>query len=204
MTAVERLLSTNFCAVAALRRVEPAIASGPVSTHRCTCAAPASPAAGFELSSAVKAPFARAARSAPDVRGAAAGGDAERHVAGADHRRLQRAGGLAVLGSLGGQGQRARAARVVGHHDVRGQAEGGDQLGRVHDRDPARGAGAEVVQPAAGAQSARGLLHHLRQLGQDGGDGVRGDPVLRVEQAEHLEGRQAIDVVGARVAEFGG
>ena len=56
---------TSFCAVAAFIRVEPAMASGPVSAQTCTSASVASGAAGLAETSAVAAPASVPRRSAP-------------------------------------------------------------------------------------------------------------------------------------------
>ncbi len=67
--AVERAFSTIFCALDALSRVEPAIASGPVFTSRRWSASGASGAAMLLLTRTVSAPAARAPRSAPATNG---------------------------------------------------------------------------------------------------------------------------------------
>ena len=56
IAAVDSALSTIFCAVAAFSRVEPAMASGPVSTSTPCWASAASGAAGLLLTSTVSAP----------------------------------------------------------------------------------------------------------------------------------------------------
>ncbi len=65
MTAVDNEFRIIFCAVDALSRVDPAIASGPVSTSRARSARSASGADRLLLTRTVSAPAARAARSAP-------------------------------------------------------------------------------------------------------------------------------------------
>ena len=61
---VETMLRTIFCALPALRRVDPATTSAPVSTTISTSASRAIAVVGLELRLAVFAPRARAAASA--------------------------------------------------------------------------------------------------------------------------------------------
>jgi hypothetical protein len=69
MIAVDSEFRIIFWAVAALSLVEPAIASGPVSTSRLWSASSASGADRLLPTSTVSAPAARAARSAPATYG---------------------------------------------------------------------------------------------------------------------------------------
>ena len=62
---VETMLRTIFCALPALRRVDPATTSAPVSTTIGRSAARSIGVAGLELRLAVRAPRSRAASSAP-------------------------------------------------------------------------------------------------------------------------------------------
>ncbi|MNW64176.1 hypothetical protein D3C74_424350 [compost metagenome] len=65
MVAVENVLSTSFCAVAAFMRVEPVTTSGPVSSRIATSTRDARRACGLALTSTVAAPRSRATSNAP-------------------------------------------------------------------------------------------------------------------------------------------
>ena len=56
MTAVEIILRTNFCAVPAFKRVDPAKTSGPVSTSIANMASLEISEFGFQLTAIVRAP----------------------------------------------------------------------------------------------------------------------------------------------------
>ena len=138
IAAVDSALSTIFCAVAAFSLVEPAMASGPVSTSTPCWASAASGAAGLLLTSTVSAPAEPGGpQRARDVRRAAAGGDPHRDVGRGHRAGVPGAECLVVLGALDGGAQRVLAARLVGDEDPGLQAEGRDDLRRVHRRPSA-------------------------------------------------------------------
>src|SRR5918994_1447022 len=66
---VESVLSTSFCAVPALSRVDPATSSGPTTTSIARSASAASSDPGAQTSATVRAPAARAARTASTTYG---------------------------------------------------------------------------------------------------------------------------------------
>ncbi len=144
------------------------------------------------------------AQGAADVGSAAAGGDADRDVARPHLGSVGRPDGLLVLDALHRFDQCAQSTRVMGDDDAGREAVGGDQLGGVHHREAARRARAEVVQPAAGPDPARRLVHQPSHVGQYCGDGLGRDPVLGVEQTQHLQGGHVVDVASAGVTAFGG
>ena len=119
ISTVEKPLSMSFCAVPAFRRVEPVIASGPVSATSTTSLTADSSGWGFEVISTVNARAARAARSAPPTYGVLpGGGQPDDQIGGRDHRRRIGPVPLAVLGVFHGLDQRGRAAGLVRDDDV--------------------------------------------------------------------------------------
>ncbi len=67
IVAVEKAVSTSFCAVPAFIRVDPAMTSGPVSTVTRMSTSSPTVTRGLHDTSAVVAPRRRASRSAPST-----------------------------------------------------------------------------------------------------------------------------------------
>jgi hypothetical protein len=82
----------------------------------------------------------------------------------------------------------------VGHDHAGRQAEGGRQFGRVEHGQPAGGAAAGVVDPAAGADPAHRLVDHGGQRGQRPADGRGDQGVLVVEPAQQAKRGQHVQV----------
>ena len=102
------MLSTNFCAVPAFIRVDPATTSGPTSGVMAISTARASSESGVQLIPTVTAPSRRAFRHrAQHIRRAPAGGNPHQHVARGESARLQiaRAAGRIVFGGFRGAAQ---------------------------------------------------------------------------------------------------
>src|SRR5690606_32669021 len=125
-------------------------------------------------------------------------------AARADLVEVARPGGGVVLAVLGGAHDGGAPAREVRRDDAVLQAEGGEQLGGVADAGASARAGADVVNRAAGADPLRGDVDEPRERGQRGGHGVGDELVLRVDEAEQLEGVDDVEVDGAGVALLGG
>ena len=205
-------LRVILVAVPALRRVEPAITSGPVAQrdHHVGDAARrrrwAAPGAGDEHGAgrARKWAYSSAAR---DERRHARGGDAaDRRPWGRPPPGACAARPRAALSSAPSTA-RVRACGPAGddrHHQRRRDAEGGHALGRVQRAEAARGAGADVDQAPAGGQPVGhqpGGLGDLRRLAAHRLHGVR---LLLHHQLDHLLGGQGVQQLGARVHRLGG
>src|SRR5699024_6355262 len=100
---------------------------------------------------------------------------------------------LRVLGILNCAEERVRTARDMGDYPPLGQVEGRDELGRVEDREPARGSRAEVVDAAAPAEAADGGVNECSKVLEHLGAGADGEPVVCGAEPEHLHGRERIE-----------
>jgi hypothetical protein len=86
----------------------------------------------------------------------------------------------------------------------RGDGEGWRALAGVEDTEAAAGACSGVEEAATFVESLCDGVDCFRNLGEDQGYG-RGDlGVLLVDEAEHVESRELVDVFGAGVVGFGG
>ncbi len=82
-----------------------------------------------------------------------------------------------------------------------------DAVGRrafagIQDAEPARGAGADVDQPAL-AERCRDGIDRPGDLGQQLADRQRDLLILLIDDAQHLQGRQLVDLDAGRVAGLG-
>ncbi len=170
--AVERAFSTIFCALDALSRVEPAIASGPVFTSR------------------------RWSASGPARR------QAHRDIVGAQAGSRGRAERLVVLGSLDGHRDRLRAAGVVSNEDSRPSPECRYHLSCVQHADPARRSRSEVMNASACLKPSNRRVDDDSQVGQHAGYCWRHERVFGVQHPQQLQRRHGIDPVRPRIARF--
>ena len=191
MTAVENALSTSFCAVAAFIRVEPVTTSGPVSTPMNTSTS--SPGGrvrvGRDQDGAAPPPRGRRA-SAPRTYGVRPLAASPTTTSPArTHARASSAPPAASSSASStarhmASGPPARWAQ----NQSPGEAERRRQLGGVEHAEPAGGARAEVVHPAAATAGPRRRGRRPRRAGQHRGDGRRHRAVVLVDHVAARRG----------------
>ena len=118
-------------------------------------------------------------------------------------REVPRAELAAVLRALDGLQEGRRPARDQRHHQAGVHAVGGRAFGGVQHAQAARRARAAVKQAAARAQFVVYDVDAAGDLGQRGLYGLGAAVILAVDQGNHVQGGQRIDVLGARVALLG-
>lgn len=154
--------------------------------------------------SAVSAPCSRAQRQRPGHERRPAGGrQTDCHVPGTDGPGLLAPQVCVVLDVLDRADQRLDAAGVVRDEQARRRIEGRSQLCGVEDGETPGRAGPEVVDAATAADAGDRSLDEQGELREHLGDRDGHGRVLRVEQPEHLERREAVDVGRVRVALLG-
>ena len=84
-----------------------------------------------------------------------------------------------------------------------GDGEGRGNFAGVEDAETAAGAGADVEDAATVLYSLGDFVDGLRDVGEDRGDGLSYFCVFVVDEAEHVEGGELVDVLGRGVAGFG-
>ena len=162
---VEIVLSTSFCAVPALRRVDPAMNSGPTTTAISWSTSAPSSEADAATTHAVSAPALLAALDRTEhVRRGAARADADDGIRGGDRQRLEVpcSGRAVVLGGCLRERGSGLAARDERHDRAWRGRERRFALGCVERRDPTGRAGANVDEAAARAQSLGDGVHRRR------------------------------------------
>ncbi len=82
--------------------------------------------------------------------------------------------------------------------------EGGGALGGVEDSEAAAGSGTDVEEAAPLLEAGGDGVHRFGDAGQLGSYSGGYLCVLLVDDAEHLQGRKLVDVLGGGVAGFGG
>jgi hypothetical protein len=140
-----------------------------------------------------------------DVGGSAAGGYAyERVLAG------ETCGGEVgcallggVFGLLAGFAEGGVAAGDEALHESWGDGECGRNFAGVEDAETAAGAGSDVEETAAIVDAACDFVDGFGYVGEDGGYGRSDFGVFVVDEAEHVEGGELVDVLGEWVAGFG-
>ena len=167
ITAVENAFRTSFCAVPALSRVEPEIASGPAGTSIARSARRASSEPSAQTIAPQHAPAARAASRPPSaygVRPLAETATTTSCARGCSARDRRRARVRVVLrGRLGG-----RAGRVLGARDERDDPVRGHRERRPHSI-----ASTNASQPADAGADVDHAAARIHARG--GGVGQRGD-----------------------------
>ena len=109
-----------------------------------------------------------------------------------------------VLDVLDGLEEGLRSARVVGDDETGRCVEGRAQLGGVEHREATRGAGAEVVDGAAGAERLDGAVDEVGELGEDLATAAGDGRVLGVEGSQDVERGVRVDGRRPRMALLGG
>ena len=123
------------------------------------------------------------------VRRAAAGGDADQDVLFGEVARVEvsHAGGGVIFGGFGSLVKRVIASRHDALDEVVGDAEGGRALAGIEHAEPSTGAGTDIQQAAAVAESLGDGVHGGRDAGQFGSHTVDGESILLVHQSQRFE-----------------
>ena len=116
--------------------------------------------------------------------------------------------GCALLGGVfGGFAGVAEGAVAAGDDALKerwGDGEGGRALGGVEDAEAAAGACSYIEEAAAVFEAVGDGVDGVGDVGEFGGDGGGDLGVFFVDDAEHLEGGELVDVLAGGVAGFGG
>ncbi len=142
---------------------------------------------------------------AQDVRGATAGGDAHQRVLAGEACGSEVGCALfgGVFGLLAGFAEGGVAAGDKALHESCGDREGWGDLAGIENTEAAAGAGSDIEEAAPVFEAAGDLVDGFGDVREFGGDCLRNLGVLFVDDAEHLQGRELVDVLGERVARFG-
>jgi hypothetical protein len=88
-------------------------------------------------------------------------------------------------------------------HESWGDGEGGGTLAGVEDTEAAAGAGSDVEETATVLEAAGDFVDGFGDVGEDCSYGLRYFGVFVVDEAEHVESWELVDVLGRGVAGFG-
>lgn len=149
--------------------------------------------------------FAGFVDSTEDVRRAATGGDADERVFAGEAVREQvgSSGGGLIFAAFGGPDERGFATGDDADDGTRLDVEGGDPLAGIEHAEASTGAGTDVEQAATGFQTLRDQIDTGSDRGERLGYGFGATSIFVVDETGHLEGREAVDIGGSRVALFG-
>ncbi len=193
------MLSTILVAVPALRRVEPAMISGPTAGAICRSTKFCSSDPGQQVTKMIFAPALRARVRPPRTNGVMPLADTPTTRRGVDSRRrpMLRAPFLeVVLDAFLGPEHGLLAAGHDRLHERRRRAEGRRHLGRFDDAESSAGAGADEDEPSALAERLDDDLDAVRDpllLFQDGGDDL---PVLVHDHLDDVADRASCRLRG--------
>ena len=104
---------------------------------------------------------------------------------------------------LAGEAQGAVAAGDETLDEFGGDGEGGRALAGVEDAETAGCAGADVEEASAAVEAGCDLVDGAGDVGELGADRSGDGCVLVVDDAEHVERRELIEIFGRGVAGFG-
>ena len=188
--AVVSMLRTILVAVPALRRVEPAMTSGPTAGAIVRSTNVCSSVRGSQVTKMIFEPARRARVSAPRTNGVMPLADTPMttsFLVGLQAVDRARAFFVVVLDAFLGVQERVLAAGHDRLHQIRAGAEGRRHLRRLEDAEPAAGAGADEDDAAA-------LAQRLRDDVDADGDAL----LLALHRREHLAVlvQHALDDVG--------
>jgi hypothetical protein len=147
-----------------------------------------------------------------DVGGAATGGYAYEGVwkcfaagAGGEAGGGEVGGALfgGVFGFFAGVAEGGVAAGDEALHEGWGNGEGWGALAGVEDAETAAGAGSDVEEAASVVEAAGDFVDGFGYVGEDFGYGLGYFGVFVVDEAEHVECGELVDVLGCGVAGFG-
>jgi hypothetical protein len=140
-----------------------------------------------------------------DVGGSAAGGYAYERVLSGEACGCEV--GCALLGGVfGGFAGFAEGGVAAGDetlHESCGDGEGRRNFAGVEDAEAAAGACSDVEEVASVVEAARDFVDSFGDCGEDGGYGCGYFGVFFVDEAEHVESGEFVDVLGCGVAGFG-
>jgi len=144
--------------------------------------------------------------SAENVGRAAGGGDADEGVGLGEAGLLEVAGTFfgGVFGVLAGEAEGAVAAGDESLEEVGRDGEGWGALAGVEDAEASAGAGTDVEEMAAAGEAGGDFVDGAGDGGELGADGGSDFRVFVVDELEHGEGGELVDVCGGGVAGFGG
>ncbi len=154
----------------------------------------------------------RVPKRAEDVGRSAAGGDADQCVFCLARGCISEAGRLEVVraefgrvfGGFAGGSERGVAAGDDGVKEIGRDGKGGRALAGIEDSETSAGSGADVEQAAAAAEAIGDGVHcrgNARKFGANGGSDGR---VCVVDDHEHLERGDLVDVCRAGIEGLGG
>jgi hypothetical protein len=89
-------------------------------------------------------------------------------------------------------------------HESWGDGEGGGTLAGVEDAETATGAGSDVEETTSVIEAVGDFVDGFGDVGEDCGYGLGYFGVFVVDEAEHVEGGEFVDVLGCGIAGFGG
>ena len=146
-----------------------------------------------------------------DVGGSAAGGDADEGVwivicgpvAEAGGCEVVRADFGGVFGAFAGAAERGVAAGDDGVEEAGWDGEGGGALAGVEDGKAAAGSGADEEKTAAATEAVGDGVHGCGDLWKLGADGGGDGRVFVVDDLEHVESGELVDVRGSGVRGLG-
>jgi hypothetical protein len=108
-----------------------------------------------------------------------------------------------VFGLFAGFAEGGVAAGDEALDEGRGDGEGGGALAGVEDAETAAGAGSDVEEAASVVEAAGDFVDGAGDVGEDCGYGLGYFGVFVVDEAEHVESGEFVDVLGEWVAGFG-
>jgi hypothetical protein len=140
-----------------------------------------------------------------DVWGAAAGGDAYEYVLTGEACGCQIGCALfgGVFGGLAGFTEGGVAACDEALHESWRDGEGGRDFAGVKNAETTAGAGSDVEETTSVFEAAGDLVYGFADVGKFGGYGLRDFGVFVVDDAEHVECWEFVDMLGCGVAGFG-
>jgi hypothetical protein len=141
-----------------------------------------------------------------DVGGSAAGGYAYERVLAGEACGGEVGGALlgGVFGFFAGVAEGGVAAGDEALYESWRDGEGGGDFAGVEDAETAAGACSYVKETASVVEAAGDFVDSFGDVGEDFGYGLSYFGVFVVDEAEHVESWEFVDVLGEGVAGFGG
>ena len=206
MAAVLIMFRTIFCAVPALRRVDPVRISGPTTGAMTTSARSAASCRSLQTRTAVPAPTFLACRKAPRTKGVMPLAEMPITMScGPDvpPARFYAARLGLILGLLDRAEDRLFAAGDHGLYRLGRHAESRRTFRRIEHAQASAGPRAHVNQPPARAQGGHGEFHGRGDLRDDRRHGRGDGGILGVHQPQDPLGGHGVQLAGGRVAVLG-
>ena len=203
---VEIMFRIILVAVPALRRVEPAMISGPTSGAISRSASRPSRLGRLQAIPTVAAPRRFASRTAPStygVRPDVAMPTTRSSAPMSRRREVGRPPVRVVLGPLHGAGQRGRTPGDQADDHAGRRAERRRAFRGIQHPQPPRGARPDVDEPAPAPQPIGRPVDRTRDGLRLGADRLDHPGVLGIHQRDDLERAERVDRLGGRVPGFG-